>query len=217
MAFQKAYLGCRPEAQYTYYDGCLLAIRVGHEGAHAARAPSTRDAAEGGVPRDEWMATCTGEVYRMRTSADERYRPVWLNNPAKSCYVAIIIRAQSTQSVMARAWTARRRCPARWDKQTVAQPLRIARGMGMAHVLLDHVVERSFTTHAYASEGVCFDRADAPLTVGVEMGTPRRHEEGLHPMVLAHHIKRLGALRVSGMDQRRLPQEDAVAGVRELP
>ena len=75
MAFQKAYLGCRLEAQYTYDDGCLLAIRVGHEGAHAARAPSTRDAAEGVVPRDEWMATCTGEVYGMRTSADERYRP----------------------------------------------------------------------------------------------------------------------------------------------
>jgi hypothetical protein len=24
MAFQKAYIGCRPEAQYTYYDGCFL-------------------------------------------------------------------------------------------------------------------------------------------------------------------------------------------------
>ena len=24
MAFHKAYSGCRPEAQYTYYDGCFL-------------------------------------------------------------------------------------------------------------------------------------------------------------------------------------------------
>jgi len=32
MAFHKADIGCRPEAQYTYYEGCFLAIRVGHEG-----------------------------------------------------------------------------------------------------------------------------------------------------------------------------------------
>ena len=75
MALHKAYIGCRLEAQSTYYDGCLLVIRVSHEGAHAARAPATRDAAEGVVPRDEWMAIGTGEVYGMRTSADERYRP----------------------------------------------------------------------------------------------------------------------------------------------
>jgi hypothetical protein len=75
MAFHKADIGCRPEAQYTYDDGCCLAIRVGHEGAHAARAPSTRDTAAGVVPPEEWMATGTGEVYGMRTSADERYRP----------------------------------------------------------------------------------------------------------------------------------------------
>ena len=24
MALQKAYIGCRPEAQYTYYDSCFL-------------------------------------------------------------------------------------------------------------------------------------------------------------------------------------------------
>ena len=75
MAFHKAYIGCRPEAQYTYYEGCFLAIRVGHEGAHAARAPSTRDAAEGAVSPDEWGR---GQSCKPRTPVQDHVPTLWV-------------------------------------------------------------------------------------------------------------------------------------------
>src|SRR5438445_81731 len=71
----------------------------------------------------------------------------------------------------------------------------------VVQVLVDRLMEGTFTQHDHPSQGLFLDRTYEPLAMGIEIRTPRGQEHRFHPTGLEQRIKRLGEFRVPVMDQ----------------
>jgi hypothetical protein len=81
--------------------------------------------------------------------------------------------------------------------------------MIMEQVLLDDIVERSFAEHEHAIEGFFFDGAYKAFTMGIEIGTPWRQEDGFHPAALEQSIESLGEFGVPVVEHIAFPQQES--------
>jgi hypothetical protein len=68
--------------------------------------------------------------------------------------------------------------------ESVVEPLMVPLGMIMGQVLADDMVEATFTEYGRLMESFLFDRAHEPFTVGVEVWTPWRQEDGFDTAIL---------------------------------
>jgi hypothetical protein len=91
-----------------------------------------------------------------------------------------------------------------WSNQSVVETLMIALGMRVAHILVGCIRQRAFTQHQHLLQGLFFDGAHKPFTIGVEIWTARRQDDGLHPADLEQAITCLCELCIPIMDQIRM-------------
>ena len=99
--------------------------------------------------------------------------PVWLKNSTTSCRVAIIIAQQPTEALSLADLTAVAPKVRIGCDELIVEPLMIALRMVVGQILLDDIVERSFTEHKHAIKGFFFDGVCKAFTMGIEIGTPR--------------------------------------------
>src|SRR6266542_3189747 len=143
--------------------------------------------------------------------------PVWLKYYVASRGLAMIVAEQATKALPPHHGTCVATNGPLLRDQVVGETLMLPLGMIVSEVLVDHVRQRGFAQHHHALQSFLLDGAHKPLAMGIQIGTPGRQDEGVHPAVLKEGIKRLRELRVSVVDQIALAQEAPLKGIRKLP
>jgi hypothetical protein len=90
--------------------------------------------------------------------------------------------------------------------ELVGEALTIALRMIVGQVLLDRIIQGAFTQHDHLLRRLLLDGAHKPFTVGVEIRTPRRQGDWLHPVALEQAIEHPGEFGVPIVDERPFPE-----------
>jgi hypothetical protein len=118
----------------------------------------------------------------------------WLKYCVASSRLTIIVAEQATEAVPPHhVPPLTTTCPFRRN-ESVIEPLVIALCMIVGQVLMDHIIQSTFTQYDHLIEGLLLDGAHEPFAVGIQIRTAGWQEERFHSTALEQAIKHLVAV-----------------------
>src|SRR5713101_1567926 len=145
-----------------------------------------------------------------------RVELVWLKNSAASRRVAIVVAQQPTQALSTPDLAAL--APKAWFgcNELVIEALMIALRMIVGQVLVDRIIQGTFTQYHHLTQGLLLDGAYKPFTVGIQIRRPGGQDERFHTAALQQPIKRLREFGVPIVDEISFPEEEPVERIGQL-